>query len=628
MSGDPIDSKYIKEQAQRGNLGERLMAIVAEGNNGRVYVDPLIDHQVIAKETCPTWKPDFEFFQKALGFRVGSYGMSKWSDIFSNRQLNALNVFSDLVIEAKEKIYSDFSNLNCDHPEKDNHEYKSQYSNDLSIYLAFVVDKCADYWSTLSSWNGPWEKMRNTFGRQALPMVWDYAEVNPFSSSTGNWMAMVNWVWKAVDRLPGISNGYIFQSDAQNQSLSQNKIVSTDPPYYDNIGYADLSDFFYVWLRRTLKNIHPNYFTTLTAPKKEELVATPYRNGTKEEANQFFLDGMTQAMKRLAFSIHDGFPLTIYYAFKQVEMVGESGTSSTGWETFLSAVIKSNLCITATWPMRTELVNRMRGTKSNALATSIVLVCERRKNTARNLSRNEFRRNLRQYLPKAIKQLELANIAPVDLAQASIGPGISIFSQANAVIKSDDSIMTVREALIEINSALDEYLSKDEHQLDQDSQFALTFFESFNYEDRPFSDAEGLAKARNVSVKGVEKAGVLKASGGKVRLLQRQELENDWSPSRDERLCAWEATQNLINRLESSGEEEASKLLLELKNLTGHDDIVENCRSLAYRLYSHCDKSNQAEEARAYNSLIIAWPELERLAADQDKNSIKQQTLL
>ncbi len=628
MSGTPIDPKYIKEQAKQENLGERLMAIVAEGDNGRVYIDPLIEHQTIAKEARPSWKPDFEFFQRALGFRVGNYGMSKWSDIFSNRQLNALNVFSDLVTEAKEKIYSDFTNLESSHPEADNQQYKTQYSNDISIYLAFIIDKCADYWSTLSSWNGPWEKMRNTFGRQALPMVWDYAEVNPFSNSTGNWMAMVNWVWKAVERLPSISNGYILQADAQNQSLSQDKIVSTDPPYYDNIGYADLSDFFYVWLRKTLKDIHPKLFTTLTSPKKEELVATPYRNGTKGEANQFFLEGMTQAMRRLSLSVHDGFPITIYYAFKQVEMRGESGTSSTGWETFLSAVIRANLSITATWPMRTELANRMRGTKSNALATSIVLVCEKRKHTARNLSRNEFRRNLREYLPTAIRQLELANIAPVDLAQASIGPGISIFSQANAVIKSDDSKMTVKEALIEINAALDEYLSKDEHQLDSDSQFALTFFESFSYEERSFSDAEGLAKARNVSVKGVERAGILKASAGKVRLLRRQEFESQWSPTRDDRLCSWEATQNLINRLESDGESAAANLLFELKNLIGHDDIVQNCRSLAYRLYNHCDKNNQAEEARSYNSLIIAWPELERLAADQDKNSLKQQTLL
>ena len=391
-------------------------------------------------------------------------------------------------------------------------------------------------------------------------------------------------------------------------------MISSDPPYYDNIGYADLSDFFYVWLRRSLRLVFPELFATLAVPKAEELVATPYRHGGKDCAEAFFLDGMTQAMRRIAEQSHPAFPVTIYYAFKQSETKSLSGTASTGWETFLAAVIKAGFFLSGTWPMRTELANRMRGMESNALATSVVLVCQRRLDSAPTLSRNEFRRQLRHQLPQSIKELERANIAPVDVAQAAIGPGMAIFSGAKAVLNPDDSPMSVREALIEINAALDEYLSQDEGDLDTDSRFALTFFESFGYAEREFGDAEGLAKARNLSVDGVARAGILRSIAGKVKLLQRSELPEDWDPTSDKRLCVWEATQQLIKRLET-GEKAAAALLAQLKDISGHGDLPTNCRALAYRLYNHCEKNKQAEEARAYNGLVIAWPELEKLSA-------------
>jgi putative DNA methylase len=353
----------------------------------------------------------------------------------------------------------------------------------------------------------------------------------------------------------------------------------------------------------------------MAVPKAEELVATPYRHGGKEKAGAFFLDGMTLAMQRIAAQSHPAFPVTIYHAFKQSETKSVSGTASTGWETFLAAVIKAGFALYGTWPIRTELANRMRGMESNALATSVVLVCQRRMETALSLSRNDFRRQLRQQMPKALKELERANIAPVDVAQAAIGPGMAIFSSAKAVLNPDDSQMTVREALIEINNALDEFLSQDEGELDADSRFALTFFESFGYKERDFGDAEGLAKARNLSVAGVAEAGILRSIAGKVQLLQRSDLPVDWDPAKDKRLCVWEATQQLIKRLEAQGEASAAALLLQLKNLPGHGDLVANCRALAYRLYNHCEKTKQAEEARAYNGLVIAWPELERQAS-------------
>jgi putative DNA methylase len=445
-------------------------------------------------------------------------------------------------------------------------------------------------------------------------MSWDFAEVNPLSTQSGSFDNSLDYTSKGIlcaGRLAGTAS----QVDASTQNLSEGNVVSTDPPYYDNIAYADLSDFFYVWLRHSLRSILPKLFATLAVPKGNELVATPYRHGGKESADNFFLGGMTKAMQRIADHSHPAFPVTIYYAFKQSETKNAAGTASTGWETFLAAVLEAGFALHGTWPMRTELANRMIGSGTNALASSVVLVCKRREPDAQRITRKQFRDELKQSLPLAIKELEHANIAPVDVAQASIGPGMAIFSAASAVLNPDDSPMTVREALIEINAALDDYLSQEEGELDSDSRFALTFFESFGYQQRDYGDAEGLAVARNISVAGVAEAGILRSVAGKVHLLQRSELPDDWDPSNDKRLCVWEATQQLIKRLEACGEAAAGDLLSQLKQVSGHGDLAANCRALAYRLYNHCEKTKQAEEARSYNGLVIAWPELERQAS-------------
>jgi putative DNA methylase len=426
---------------------------------------------------------------------------------------------------------------------------------------------------------------------------------------------MVEWVAKAIEVLPLGIPGKVFQDEAQSQSISSSKIISTDPPYYDNIPYSDIADFFYAWMRRNLRTIYPDLMSTMATPKSRELVALTSRHQDgRTGAEKFFLEGMTEAMRGICNQASRAFPVTIYYAFKQSETTSSQGTASTGWETFLDAVIRAGLAITGTWPIRTELSARMVGSGANALASSVVLVCQRRMESAVAISRSEFRRRLRDDLPKSLKELERANIAPVDVAQAAIGPGMAIFSNAKAVLNPDDSAMTVREALIEINGTLDEYLSQDEGDLDADSRFALTFFESFGYAERDFGDAEGLAKARNLSVDGVARAGILRSVAGKVQLLQRSELPEDWDPTKDKRLCIWEATQQLIKRLET-GEQAASALLAQLKDIPGHGDLPANCRALSYRLYNHCEKNKQAEEARAYNGLVIAWPELEKLSA-------------
>jgi putative DNA methylase len=620
MSTTPISGDYIKAEGVAGRMGARLMAIVAEGNRGRVYLAPTPEMEAIALSAKLSWRPDTPLPDDPRNFWTPAYGLTTYGDLFTPRQLVALNTFSDLVQEARERVTSDAlaaGRVDDGVPLCEGGVGGGAYADSVGTFLGFGSSKSADYWSNICTWRSDPKNLGvgHVFARQAIPMTWDFAEGNPLSSSSGNFLVSLDWISRCIDHFSSVSRGQSRQADASNQEYSPGKVVSTDPPYYDNIAYADLSDFFYVWLRRSLKPVFPELFGTLAVPKAKELVATPYRHGGKENAEKFFLDGMTLAMQRIAKQSHPAFPVTIYYAFKQSETKSAGGTASTGWETFLAAVIKAGFALRGTWPMRTELANRMRGMESNALATSVVLVCQRRMETSPTLSRTAFRRQLREELPHSLKELERANIAPVDLAQAAIGPGMAIFSSAKAVLNPDDSPMSVREALIEINTALDEYLSQDEGDLDADSRFALTFFESFGYKERDFGDAEGLAKARNLSVAGVAEAGILRSVAGKVRLLPRAELPEDWDPASDKRLCVWEATQQLIKRLESGGEDKAGELLFQLKSIAGHGDLPANCRALAYRLYNHCEKTKQAEEARAYNGLVIAWPELEKRAA-------------
>ncbi len=623
MSGTPIGGDYIKAEGSAGRMGSRMMAIVAEGRRGRVYLKPTPEMEATSLVAQPSWKPETALPNDPRNFWTVQYGLRSYGDLFTARQLVTLTTFSDLVQEAREQVKDhalaagqkdDGINL------RDGGTAADAYADAVSVYLGMAVDRTANTLCTIARWTPERGQTVTVFARQAIPMTWDFPDVNPFSGAAGDYATSIEGVTKGMTRGTG-PYGYASQLDATSQTFSDNKVVSTDPPYYDNIAYADLSDFFYVWLRRSLRATFPELFATLTVPKAEELVATPYRHGGNEKAETFFLNGMTLAMGKIAEQSNPVFPVTIYYAFKQAETKSASGTASTGWETFLAAVIKAGFTLHGTWPMRTELANRMIGSGTNALASSVVLVCQRKDSSANILSRNDFRRQLRQVLSAALKELERANIAPVDVAQAAIGPGMAIYSSAKAVLNPDDSPMSVREALIEINTALDEYLSQDEGDLDADSRFALTFFESYGYEERSYGDAEGLAIARNLSVDGVAEAGILSSLAGKVRLYQRAQLPDDWDPTTDRRLCVWEATQYLIKRLEASGEGAAAELLLQLKNISGHGDLAANCRALAYRLYNHCEKKKQAEEARAYNGLVIAWPELEKRAAAVSSSS-------
>ena len=453
-------------------------------------------------------------------------------------------------------------------------------------------------------------------------MVWDYAEANPFSLSCGNWQgACLSWVAKALVRLPQKQPGSAVQADATTKALEPSALVSTDPPYYDNIGYADLSDFFYVWLRRSLRPAFPELFATLAVPKAEELVATPYRHGSKAAAETFFLRGMTQAVRRLAEQAHPGFPVTIYYAFKQAERKGETGTTSTGWETFLAAVIQSGFAITGTWPIRTERGGRSIGIGTNALASSIVLVCRRRPADAPAATRRDFVAALKSELPVALAHLQRSNIAPVDLAQGAIGPGMAVYTCYAKVLDAAGKALSVREALVLINQTLDETLVQQEGDFDADSRWALAWFEQFGFDEGEYGIAEMLSKAKNTSVAGMVDAGILDSKAGTVRLLKPEELPPDWDPTTDPRLTAWEMVHHLVRALEAGGESAAAELA------AGLGVKAEAARELCYRLYTLCERKKRAAEALSYNSLVQSWPEITRLAREEKRTGAEQTSL-
>lgn len=624
MSGSPISDDYIKAESMAGRMDARLMAIVAEGDRGRVYLAPTPEHEAIARQAQPTWKPDQPMNRDTRDLVSGrGYGFFTWADLFTSRQLVALTTFSDLVTEAREQVLQDAlaAGLPDDgKPLAEGGTGAQAYADAVAVYLAFAVDKGANYWSSICAWHQTRDGIVSTFGRQAIPMVWDYAEGNPLSNSSGNILLGIEQTSQMLQILGFGLSGSALQFDASNQSLSINKIVSTDPPYYDNIGYADLSDFFYVWLRNSIRSIFPNLFATLAVPKTEELVATPYRHGSKEKAEVFFLDGMTQAMHQLAVQSHLAFPVSIYYAFKQSESDCIEGITNTGWDTFLAAVIKAGFAITGTWPIRTEYTGNLKKNMS-ALASSIVLVCRQRPADAPTATRREFLAALRAELPAALKHLQRGNIAPVDLAQAAIGPGMGVFTRYARVLDAAGQPMSVREALALINQTLDEVLAEQEGDFDAETRWAVAWFEQLGFNEGPFGDAETLSKAKNTSVETLAEAGLLASRAGKVRLFRPAELPAEWRPRRDARLTIWEMTHHLIRVLEKDGESGAAALVAELGSQ------AEAARELAYRLYTVCERKKRAQEALAYNALVQSWPEITRLAAEKAASGPVQERL-
>lgn len=620
---DVATEAYVKAEALAGRMGVQLMTTIGEANRQRIYIAPDGDQERVSASAIPTWGPHAEMPKNPRWFSPPAFGLDTYDKLFTSRQLVALTCLSDLIHEARQRILEDAiaAGMKDDALRlEEGGTAALAYSHAISVYLAFALSRAVDYNCNLASWRAKDNAMRAGFSKQALPMVWDFAEGCVFGKSSAGWTECVEVVAKCVERLPAQPQGEARQLDAQSPRKSAPTLICTDPPYYDNIGYADLSDFFYVWLRRSLGDVYPDLTKTLLTPKAEELIASPYRfDGDKAHAQSFFEHGLGAAFVRMHEIQDSRFPLTVFYAFKQSESIDDEedtdddsteSVSSTGWETMLEGLIRAGFLIDGTWPMRTEGDNRSVSIGTNALASSIVLVCRPRAHDASSATRRQFLAELHRDLPSALRKLQQGNIAPVDLAQAAIGPGIAVFSRHSRVLESDGTAMRVRTALTLVNQVLAETLTEQEGEMDADTRWALTWFDQYGFADGPFGDANTLANAKNTSTDGLVDAGIVMSARGKVRLLSRKELADEWDPASDHRRTVWECAHYLIRALEEHGEAAAARLLANL------GDDGERARDLAYRMYATCERRGWAADAQAYNGLAMAWPELTRLAAE------------
>jgi putative DNA methylase len=599
----PVPFADLRDQGRRGLLGFQLNAYVTRVGTNMEFFPASVAHEAAALAARPRWMPDTALPDAALGFRVQKYGLTHHKDLFLPRQLAALSIFADAVDDVVKEVRVD---AKADH----------RYADALSLYLGIFFDRLVQTNNALVRWfthrDRP-SKAQPTFDKQTVQMIWDFAEANPLADATGGWDTCCKYPQTALDCLPRTpGHGSVVHADSAAFELPHGDIVfSTDPPYFDNIGYADLSDFFYIWLRRVLKDVYPKVFQTVLVPKAEEIISDPSRHGgSRAEAKEFFYERISGVFRRMRESASPLFPATIFYAFKQEETTSDGGVVSTGWERMLQALLDADWRITATWPIRTEHANRPRSIGANALASSIVLACRPRERGAPIASRRDFLNELRREMPAGLAQLQRSNIAPVDLAQAAIGPGMAVFSKYSNVVDASGRSLTVREALALVNAVLDEVVAEQEGDFDADTRWAITWFEQTGFGEGDFDSAETLSKAKVTSVNGMVDAGIIATHRGKVRLLRPSELRDDWDPDRDHRLTAWEVTHQLIRALESGGEHGGAELLRRL------GDRSRVGRELAYRLFALCERKGRAAEAMPYNGLIQSWGEISRLAGN------------
>lgn len=619
MSGVPVDYDYIRDFGKKVGLGQKMFAVVLDGPKGRIYINASHEMESIALAEKPRWRPSTQLPDNPRDFKTPNYGLNTYGDLFTDRQLVALNTFSDLVKDAQAKATADAKAAGWEDDGKplcEGGTGATAYGDALAVYLTFGISQFSRYFVSFATWNNSNQNIAQGFSRQAIPMTWDFPESNAIDGVLHIGVA-INWVVEAlnVGNIITDRNGYVTQHDAQSQGISHDKVISTDPPYYDNIGYADLSDYFFLWHKRCLNNVFPSLYVTLATPKKEELVATPYRHGGKEAAEKFFEDGMTLTMRNLAGLYNPAFPVSIYYAFKQSE-TDQLGTANTGWETFLQSLINAGFVITGTWPLRTEKSVGLKGS-INALASSIVLVCRKRSENAETISRAQFNRELRAAMFDALEDMTNAEgtqnaIAAVDLAQAAIGPGMGVYSKYAAVLKSDGSKLSVHEAMIEINREVDRYLHPDGQSYDPSTNFFVTWFETHGYGEGAFGEADVLARAKGTTVDYVVASGVAESKGGKMRIFHYSEYDDvsDYDPKEDGNLPLWEACHRVIRELEKRNRRAAATLLSKMPEKTA--DI----RQLAYYLYTYCEKHGDATNARAYNALITSWSEIAALMSE------------
>ncbi len=594
ICGNAATSDYIKEQSLQGKMKAEMLAIVAEDTHGKLYLSPIDEHIQVAQVPAPDWVPRGNIIRRISGGTCVPYGMDEWYKLFTNRQLNALTTFSELVATAQNQVIQDGGS--------------EEYAKAVSIYLSFAVDRLADFSTSVSRWAVTNEKAMNCFNKQAIPMTWDYPEVNVMGNSVGSFSQIIEYISSCLYTLPtNVQSGITLQHDAQTDSGLRNIMISTDPPYYDNIKYADLADFFYVWLRHSLKESFPDHFRTMLVPKTEELIVAPYRfDGSMEKARDFFESGMFNTCKTLYTYAREDIPVTIYYAYKQSE-TSDDQTASTGWETMLSAIIRAGFSITGTWPLRTEQAYRTVSMNTNALASSIVLVCRKRPADAPMCTRRDFINTLKRELKPALQKLQDSNIAPVDLAQSAIGPGMGVYSRYSKVLEADGAPMSVRSALQIINQELDLYFNEQDGELDKESRFCVELYTQCAFNDIKFGEADVLARAKNTSVDKLRADGVLYSEKGVVHLLTREEIPMEISKDKG----IWLLTQQLTRAMETDGVMGAAKIVKEF-----FTSEPERAKALAYRLFTLAERRGWAAEAYAYNSLIVAWPDVQSKAAE------------
>lgn len=609
--GEVTTDEYVKSEGKARRLGTQLMAIVGDGKHGRIYLSPNEEHILAARVEKPENGPTGALPENPRWFSPPAFGMDHYDDLFTPRQLTALTTFSELVSEAQAKVEADAvaAGMKNDHlPLRNGGDGARAYGEAVGVYLAFAVDRLADIGSSIASWINSIGAIRNTFGRQAIPMTWDYAEGNPFSNSSGCFGNMLEWVYKCIGNFPSAQfEAEVSQADAQSDCGLRNIMISTDPPYYDNIGYADLSDFFYVWMRQSLKDTYPELFSTMLVPKVEELIATPYRHdGNVEKAKNFFEDGMLSACKQMYRYAREDVPVTIYYAYKQSD-TDDRGTASSGWETMLGAIVNAGFAITGTWPMRTERGVRTIAQGTNALASSIVLVCRKRPEDAPQTTRRNLIAALRRELRPALQKLQSSNIAPVDLAQSAIGPGMGVFSRYRRVLEADGTVMSVRSALQVINEEVDLYFNEQVGSLDAASRFCVDLYTQCAYNNIKYGEAEILANAKSTSIPMMAAHGVLYAKAGVVHLMERSELPTEVDSNES---TIWLLTQQLTHAMATGGIEACAKIVF---NIFGSG--AESAKDLAYRLYTIAERKGWTEEGYAYNALVVAWPDIQSRAA-------------
>lgn len=608
--GTPIDFNYIRSEARAGRMGAHLIAVVAEGSRGRMYISPTSSQRDAAMTGRPDEVPRGEIFDWPGRINVYRYGMTEWADLFTDRQLVALTTLSDLVEEARDKVRDDA--IEAGLPEgrrlEDGGTGAEAYADAVATYLALATSRTADLSNSLVTWSNGRDQARNLFARQAIPMAWDFVEVSPFARAAGDVGISVETAAKAIERLPVGSHGEAAQADAMTRDYTS-LVVSTDPPYYDNIGYSDLSDFFYVWLRRSLRLVHGRTVGTMLTPKSDELVANPYRHGGRDGAERFFVNGFNSVFHRIRETANTSVPLTVYYAYKQQD-TRDAGTSSTGWHTLLDGLIDAGWEVTATWPMRSERGGRMISVGANALASSIVLACRPRPTDAPSTTRRSFVAALKSELPLALRTLMQGAIAPVDLAQAAIGPGISVFSRYSRVREADGSDMSVKDALLLVNATLDEVIGEQESDFDPDTRFAVKWYRQYGWTQETSGIADQLARSSDTSIGALERGGIFEAKGGKARLLSPTQLEDAWDVSADERVSVWEATVRLAAVMAKHGADQVASLLPSVQTRVNLDAVKE----LGFLLFHQAERKRDTKDAILFNGLVSAWGDVNEQA--------------